>query len=262
MADRICEYESCDAPLYVRGLCRPHYRRMLRAGTPDGLRAKRGGPCAVQGCSSVAEVRNHCSLHYGRLRKTGSVERAWPRMCPCAMCGDEFRQSTWNQLRCEDCRAEVLRERDREYYLHNRDRVKASTRAYYFSNIEKQREWHRSHRLKILDARKEYEREWRRANPEKRRFAEKRRQAVKRGASSIPFTAEQLRHRLSMFGNKCWMCGSAGPHLDHVKPLSKGGIHALSNIRPACVSCNSAKGSRWPFVAETTGVVTPRLEIV
>jgi 5-methylcytosine-specific restriction endonuclease McrA len=37
---------------------------------------------------------------------------------------------------------------------------------------------------------------------------------------------------------------------DHVHPLSKGGAHAISNLRPSCVHCNSRKGSTHPFTDE------------
>ncbi|WP_349257835.1 HNH endonuclease [Iamia sp.] len=43
------------------------------------------------------------------------------------------------------------------------------------------------------------------------------------------------------------MCGVEADSIDHVKPLSKGGAHMLSNLRPSCRSCNSRKGARWPF---------------
>jgi 5-methylcytosine-specific restriction endonuclease McrA len=53
--------------------------------------------------------------------------------------------------------------------------------------------------------------------------------------------------RFAMWGGKCWLCGVEATARDHVKPLSKGGRHLPSNIRPICGSCNSRKGSRWPF---------------
>jgi hypothetical protein len=37
---------------------------------------------------------------------------------------------------------------------------------------------------------------------------------------------------------------------DHVQPLSKGGAHTLSNLKPSCRSCNSRKSASWPFTEE------------
>jgi len=35
--------------------------------------------------------------------------------------------------------------------------------------------------------------------------------------------------------------------IDHVKPLNKGGMDCLSNLRPACPGCNRSKRDRWPY---------------
>lgn len=75
----------------------------------------------------------------------------------------------------------------------------------------------------------------------------RRKRARLREATIIPFSAEQLAARLAMFPG-CWMCGGDWDTLDHVKPLAKGGAHTLSNIRPACRSCNSSKNDTWEGV--------------
>lgn len=92
------------------------------------------------------------------------------------------------------------------------------------------------------------------------RAAEIRRAADKwarrKGAPTIQFTLQQLEDRLSMFAG-CWMCGCAldgGFHVDHVKPLARGGWHCLSNLRPSCPTCNISKGAKWPL--ETALVLT------
>lgn len=84
--------------------------------------------------------------------------------------------------------------------------------------------------------------------------ASKVKEVRRKGAPTIPFTAEQLADRLSMFPG-CWMCGCDRDetfHVDHVKPLSKGGWHCLSNLRPACPSCNLSKGAKWPLETITS----------
>ena len=56
------------------------------------------------------------------------------------------------------------------------------------------------------------------------------------------------------YGLICWLCNSpipgsqTGPgsrfSVDHIIPDSFGGGHELENLRPAHVSCNSARGAR------------------
>ena len=83
------------------------------------------------------------------------------------------------------------------------------------------------------------------------RIRESRREAALREAPTTKFSSDDLAARLSMFAG-CWICGadlSDGMHVDHVKPLSKGGPHMLSNLRPSCPDCNTRKGAQWPFAA-------------
>ncbi|HEY3497681.1 MAG TPA: HNH endonuclease signature motif containing protein [Polyangiaceae bacterium] len=43
----------------------------------------------------------------------------------------------------------------------------------------------------------------------------------------------------------CAYCGKpCDPTVDHVVPLVRGGVHEASNVVPACLSCNSSKGSK------------------
>ena len=53
-----------------------------------------------------------------------------------------------------------------------------------------------------------------------------------------------LRHRLkSVWGNQCVYCWAHGLQtVDHAVPLSRGGNHAFSNLRPCCYDCNQDKG--------------------
>lgn len=54
---------------------------------------------------------------------------------------------------------------------------------------------------------------------------------------------------LAEYGNLCWICESTLEVVqwDHVHPLSKGGSHTRSNLRPSCQPCNGRKGAIHPF---------------
>jgi 5-methylcytosine-specific restriction endonuclease McrA len=74
----------------------------------------------------------------------------------------------------------------------------------------------------------------------------------KRGG--VPYTKDELSSKFEYWGNRCWICGQAqGLEADHVKPISKGGIDALCNLRPACRQCNASKGAAWPLGERFSG---------
>jgi len=66
-------------------------------------------------------------------------------------------------------------------------------------------------------------------------------------------TEAKITARFAYFGWRCWMCGGEAQERDHVKPVSKGGLHIPANIRPICRSCNRSKKDRWPLVTSVRG---------
>lgn len=54
-------------------------------------------------------------------------------------------------------------------------------------------------------------------------------------------------HDYQTRGNR-FICGKSYPTVDHVVPLSKGGLHTWDNVRLAHQRCNSIKGDRNGFV--------------
>lgn len=63
-------------------------------------------------------------------------------------------------------------------------------------------------------------------------------------------------------GDRCWRCGAFATTVDHIVPDSAGGLHTVTNLRPACKSCNSSRqdtasgdGRYGATVIVLTGVV-------
>lgn len=44
----------------------------------------------------------------------------------------------------------------------------------------------------------------------------------------------------------CGYCGNTGGTVDHVLPVSRGGINHWTNMVPACQRCNDSKGTKTP----------------
>lgn len=161
------------------------------------------------------------------------------------------------QPRCRACE----RASKRAYYLRERPVILAKMRATNAADPSKNRQKVRDWTAQNKQRARQRERAWRDANRDlarkwsrdfARRHADRVRanttmqRAKRRAAPRVPFTADQLALRLSMFAG-CWICGGPKTTIDHVKPLAKGGTHMLGNLRPACGPCNSSKQDTWPY---------------
>lgn len=70
----------------------------------------------------------------------------------------------------------------------------------------------------------------------------KRRKAQDRGQTPLQVPVKALRQRFNEFGHRCAYCGQEGDmQIEHVEPISEGGLHDIGNIVPACWPCNASK---------------------
>lgn len=158
----------------------------------------------------------------------------------------------------DEARREHRRAYNRAWRAANRDKMRESERRQRAKHPEQFAEKRRRHRAKHPEKRLAEKRlyrqrhadkvravvnAWCRAHPEERRAISQNRRARKRAAAGHA-TAEQVRARFSMFGNRCAYCGGAAESIDHVIPLARGGSNWPANLRPCCSMCNSAKRDR------------------
>lgn len=139
--------------------------------------------------------------------------------------------------------------KDRARYRRDKDRRLAWQKAYYEANKPTIHAYQAKHRDEHRETHNALQRRWRQKNLQHvrayHRLANHRYRALK---SLDGVTASLAEGRVAYYGGKCWICREAPyEELDHVKPLSKGGPHMLSNLRPACRACNRRKSSKWPF---------------
>lgn len=175
---------------------------------------------------------------------------------------------------------EAGRARRKEAYYKDPEKARAAGRADYHANAEarraKSREWHQKNpeRAKELTAR------WKAANRDRIKaynaayYVENRESEIARCLAYIKANPEvnaAIRHRrearkrdavcehgprcvTSEFVKQiresdCLYCGESDTpgHADHFIPLSRGGLHCVENIVPACVHCNTSKHAMDPY---------------
>jgi 5-methylcytosine-specific restriction endonuclease McrA len=158
------------------------------------------------------------------------------------------------------CRA-CVREGARQRHAANPERDRESRRQWRAANPERYREGQRRWReanpesgrergRRWYEANQERRREqigrWRAANPEQyaaiARRSDRKRKAALRGA---PYTPEGAAYVEWIYATNppCAYCGAPSDTIDHIVPVANGGTGDKANLAPACVSCNSAKGT-------------------
>ena len=62
------------------------------------------------------------------------------------------------------------------------------------------------------------------------------------------FRARRWRQSLhEVTQGRCFYCGDRSESIDHVHPLSRGGLSVTANCVPACLACNGQKGDEDAF---------------
>ena len=169
-------------------------------------------------------------------------------------------EKLYRQKNKENRRESVKRHRNKsdskkkrlEYDRKNREKINAQAR----SRIQRYKEKRRAYYEANKDRFREWNKEWRKKNREKIKIRDMKRRA-KKYASGGSFSVEDfqvclLQHKIKANQYYCHWCKRAMSRneitLDHVMPLTLGGIHTKENIVIACRSCNCSKGKKHPDI--------------
>jgi hypothetical protein len=251
-----CSIEDCGQKPRTRGWCSKHYMCWWLHGDPlkrDGRLRAEGAPstCAVDTCDEPIQSLGWCRTHYSRWQRRGDVWAHIPirrhRWAGQACGSDGCAKHAQSRGLCKFHYAQVLTSEVKTDPVRMAARREASRR-------------HRTLAFAINPAKaRTYARAWRVKNPAAARLNDHRKRLRKLAAPTLAFTADQFNQRMAYWGNCCWMCGGPFEAVDHVKPISRGGAHALMNVRPSCRSHNSSKKDRWPFPTRVALHIIPLL---
>ena len=153
----------------------------------------------------------------------------------------------------------------REWKRNNRTRLKSQYKQKCIENPEwhakekarcklkaktlRHKEHAKKYALKNSLAAMQRVREWRKNNPERERLlrmTSKNRRRDKEGLTrkDIAATPSKIAWRINYYGGKCYICGRQYEQIDHVVPISRGGLNIAANLRPICGLCNRKKGAK------------------
>lgn len=235
VSDATCSTNSCDRRPVCRGMCNPCYQRWYSAAGSEvahrGASRRDTEVCSVEGCSGAYHCRGLCRVHYNAAQHASNRDR-------------------------NNTAAKV---NSRRYYLANRDRVLAQTRARQKANPEKYRTYAReryranpeaeaakaaARRARNPETYRKRDAEYARRHPERARLKTQRRRALKLKNGVYEVSPRDLQRTLARYDHRCAYC--RGPLVeqfdwDHIVPLARGGHHAIGNLAPSCGTCNRSK---------------------
>lgn len=158
---------------------------------------------------------------------------------------------------------DYARERARRYFEENRDYINEQQRRRYQENPEKEQQYNRDYRAQDPELARQKEREYYAKTKERRRkqAREKYQRIVadpEQRARKFAAELDRLHQRRAKGGSRaqqdrtelaqmlraapCSYCGTTpAGEIDHVVPLSAGGLHEAENLTSACRTCNGSK---------------------
>lgn len=167
-----------------------------------------------------------CGRERMRAWKAGVKRDPIPLNTHCAN-GHEFTpENTYtyrNFRQCNICRKAHVQ----ASWWRNREKRLAESRAWREANIEQHRENARA---------------WAQENRERANLTSKLKKQRRRAAGTL--TADDWALVLEVYGSACLACGAPDVTIDHVIPVSKGGLNTIDNVQPLCGRCNSSKGTK------------------
>lgn len=135
----------------------------------------------------------------------------------------------------------------KEYNIKNRGKLGKYIRDYYEQNKEKVLNKCKQYRELNKEEKSKRDSEYKKNNKEvvKNHHHKRRANKAKAGGS---FTKQEILNMMCVQQSKCNICNcdiSKKYHIDHIRPISKGGNNFITNIQLLCPPCNLKKGDKW-----------------
>lgn len=133
-------------------------------------------------------------------------------------------------------------ESDKKYRLANQEKIARKNKRWRIENYDHQRQKAAAWRKANKERKAITDRAWSQNNKENVRNISLRRRVriAQNGIYSV--TKKDI---IRILSRGCTYCGGRAEHVDHVIPVSRGGLHGIGNLTGSCASCNLSKGSKF-----------------
>lgn len=144
-------------------------------------------------------------------------------------------------------RKSYLREYQRVWYALNRHTVAQQRKKFRVQNPEHKTLQARRYYTKNKESHRLAMKKWAAENPEKARYISHDYRVRRRGQKSGKIYWDEVWNR---FTGSCPLCtkplhiGVQKFHMDHIHPLSQGGLHATHNLQVVHSTCNLRKHTK------------------
>lgn len=233
---QVCQECQQPKPIHGRGLCGACYSRHWRQTHPEQSRALSRKHHHLRKEENNERSRRNYQKNRGQ-RLAAQREYDAKRIDEKRAYSRQYQREHREELSAYQCDYQP------KWRQRNPEKPAEYTQTWRKRHPEKRAAYVQKYMAENNEAIRARHRSWAKNNPDKRRAHEARRRALEQGANINDFTAAQWKELKELYQHCCAYCGKQGERLtqDHVIPLSKGGNHTLSNIVPACKSCNSRK---------------------
>lgn len=253
-------------PVYCSGACRTGAKHDVRnkiecARCGTSTRARQGTIYCSPRCRNASNhdrARGDGTYDKAlRAAKEATRVRRTANARPCRYCAAPMPNPRAKQCGAPDCKRAFDAERGREWQRNYREKTGQWYRQDKYS--EQQRQYERRRRAESGH--------WRERYPEAAAAGDaRRRMLVQQARTDEVFAPIDVHDRDGWTCQLCWLPiapevawpDPMSPSLDHRIPLSRGGVHAMSNVQSAHLGCNSSKGDK--LLTELIGDLRTQVE--
>ena len=259
----MCRIEGCERKNYAQGLCSMHYKRAKRRGEIERVVKPRSGICEVEGCESPVYNGGKCNKHYRQVQRKNVKRKCSVEGCErphlangfCTKHNQQFyaHGEILEESGPKGCSVEGCENKHfgRGFCLKHYARWRKTGDPLKILRPVRVRECAACGQVKKIHGDNLCHPCYNKSRSfEIKNYRHTRRAKMKVGSEK--FTKQQVLDKTS---GHCGICGElidlALRHpdmnsfsIDHIIPISKGGLHTLDNVQPAHLLCNSLKQAR------------------